>query len=232
MNGLDKVYTLRFLPSLLLLTMAPPAFADARSDQVIERARELERTQLAALAGTTLTMQTDGVARSGKTDHALSATRTLGIDKDGQIRNEYVTGKVDGKVVTEVELRQATGAPAKPPHQAEALTVALAPLTASDITVSALGPTSNGGYRLRCAVHRDAAIDQIELTVDEASGRKRAATLRPAGKLVRMADRAELQLLYAADGTPAQLDSHFAAKVLWVDRAVDMRTLPISRAHQ
>jgi hypothetical protein len=81
-------------------------------------------------------------------------------------------------------------------------------------------------------VHREASIDGIELIVDEASGRKRSARLRPAGKLVKLADRAELALAYAEDGTPAKLESHFAARVLWIDRAVDMTTMPTARVRQ
>jgi hypothetical protein len=217
---------------LCLVGPSDPAYADGRGDAVVARARAVERTQLAALAGTTLTMQTVGVARNGKTAHAMSAVRKLSIAHDGQIANEFIAGKIDGKVVSEAELRQGTGAPPKPPRQAEALTVALAPLTAGDVDVKAIGPTGDGGYRLRCDVHREATIDALELIVDEETGKKRSAQLRPAGTLVKLADRAELALAYADDGTPAKLESHFAARVLWVDRAVDMTTLPTARVRQ
>jgi hypothetical protein len=208
------------------------ARADERGDAVLARARAVEKAQLQALAGTTLTMQTVGVARSGKTQHPVSAVRKLSIARDGQIANEFISGRLDGKEVSEAELRQGTGAPPKPPRQAEALTVALAPLTAGDVDVKALGPTGDGGYRLRCDVHREASIDGIELIVDEESGKKRTARLRPAGRLVKLADRAELALAYADDGTPARLESHFAARVLWIDRAVDMTTTPAARARE
>jgi hypothetical protein len=208
------------------------ARADERGEAVLARARAVERAQLLALAGTTLTMQTVGVARNGKTEHPMSAVRRLWITRNGQIGNDFISGKLDGKLVNEAELRHGTGAPPKPPRQAEALTVAIAPLTAGDVEVRALGPAADGGYRLSCAVHREASIDGIELIVDEATGKKRSARLRPAGRMVRLADRAELVLAYADDGTPAKLESHFAARVLWVDRAVDMMTLPTARAKE
>jgi hypothetical protein len=205
------------------------ARADERGEAVLARARTVERAQLAALAGTTLTMETVGVARKGKTEHPMSAVRRLSIARDGQIGNAFISGRLDGKVVNEAELRQGTGAPPKPPRQAEALTVAIAPLTAGDVEVRAIGPTGDGGYRLNCAVHREASIDGIELIVDEATGKKRSARLRPAGRMVRLADRAELVLAYAEDGTPAKLESHFAARILWINRAVDMTTLLTAR---
>jgi hypothetical protein len=213
-----------------MLVGSGTARADARGEAVLARARAVEKAQLLALAGTTLTMQTVGVARSGKTTHALSARRQLSIARNGQIGNDFIAGKLDGKDVSEAELRRGTGAPPKPPRQAEALTVALAPLTASDVGVTAIGPTGDGGYQLRCAVHREASIDALEIIVDEETGRKRSARLRPAGQLVKLANRADLLLAYAEDGTPARLESHFAARVLWIDRAVDMTTTPLSRA--
>ena len=205
------------------------AFADGRGDAVLARAREVEHAQLAALAGTTLRMQTLGVARSGKTTHPMTAVRTLSVAHDGTIGNDYLTGTLDGNPVTEAELRKGTGAPPKPAGQVEALTVALAPLTSGDISVTPVGPTSDGGYKLHCDVHRNASIDALDVIVDEATGKKRSASLRPASKLARLADRAELSLTYADDGTPARLESHFAARVLWVDRAVDMQTVPVAR---
>jgi hypothetical protein len=226
-------YAYMFICSCVLLGAgARAAGADSRGDAVVARARAVEQAQLAALAGTTLTMQTVGVARNGKTLHAMSAVRKLSVARDGQIGNEFVAGKLDGKIVSEAELRHGTGAPPKPPRQAEALTVALAPLTASDVTVQAIGPSGDGGYRLRCDVHREASIDAVELIVDEQTGKKRSAVLRPAGRLVKLANRAELVLAYADDGTPARLESHFAARVLWIDRAVDMTTIPTGRARQ
>jgi hypothetical protein len=209
---------------VVLAAAAGAARADARGDAVLARARAVERAQLEALRGTTLQMHTRGTFRDGDTRHAVEAMRHLAVDRGGAIRNDFIWGKLDGRIVGERELRQASGAPKKPRGQAESLTVALAPLTARDIDVRPVGPLDGGGYLLRCTVHRNAAIDALELVVDEASGRKRTATLHPAGVLVRLADRADLALTYAPDGTPAALHSLFAARILWVDRAADLVT--------
>jgi hypothetical protein len=194
----------------------------------LARAQAAERAQLAALAGTTLQMQTRGTLRDGRATHTLEARRRLGVARDGTIHNDFVWGKIDGQNVDEAGLRRASGAPKKPPGQAEALTVALAPFTSRDVDVKPVGPTDgDGGYRLRCDVRRDASVARLEIVVDEASGKKRWAALYPAGTLVKLADRADMRLTYAADGTPAALHSMFAAKVLWVDRAADLVTTPL-----
>ena len=140
------------------------------------------------------------------------------------MRNDFVWGRFDGQPLDEAALRKATGAPAKPPRQAEALTVALAPLSASDIDVQPIGPVADGGYLLRCKIRRDAAVAAIDVVVDEASGKKRSAAMHPAGRLVKLADRADMQLTYGSDGAPAQLRSQFAANILWVKRAADLTT--------
>lgn len=215
---------MRALTLLILCTSV--AFADPRGDALLARAQKTERDQLAALAGTTLQMQTRGTLRDGRTTHTLEARRQLGVARDGTIHNDFVWGKIDGQPVDEAGLRKASGAPKKPPGQVEALTVALAPLTAADIDVTPVGPT-DGGYLLRCDVRRDASVARLDLVVDEASGKKRWATLHPAGAMVKLADRADMRLTYADDGTPAALRSLFAAKVLWVDRAADLVTTPI-----
>jgi hypothetical protein len=207
----------------LLLVLGGVAHADARGDAVIARARAVERAQLAALAGTTLQMQTTGTLRNGKALHTIEALRHLAIAPDGSIHNDFVWGKIDGQPMDESGLRLASGAPKKRPGQAESLTVAMAPLTGSGVEVRAVGPRA-GGYLLRCDVRRDAAVARIDLVVDEATGKKLSATLHPAGALVRLADRAEMELAYADDGTPAALRSAFAARVLWVDRAAEMVT--------
>lgn len=214
---------LALISAFVTIAWAAVAGADARSDGIVARARATERAQLSALAGTTLEMQTRGTLRNGKTLHTLEAMRHLAVDADGTIRNRYVWGKIDGEPFDEAGLRKASGAPRKPPQQAEALTVALAPLTAGDVDVTAVGPTA-GGYLLRCDVRRDAAVARIDLVVDEATGRKLSATLHPPGVLVKLADRADMLLTYADDGTPAELHSLFAARVLWVDRAADLTT--------
>ena len=207
----------------VILCAAAVAHADSRGDAVIARARATEKSQLAALAGTTLQMQTRGTLRNGKATHSLEAMRQLVIGSDGSIRNDFVWGKIDGQPADESGLREASGAPKKRAGQAESLTVAMAPLTASDIDVTPVGPTT-GGYLLRCDVRRDAAVGRIELVVDEETGAKRSATLHPAGTMVKLADRADMRLAYAADGTPAVLRSAFAARVLWVDRSAELVT--------
>ena len=214
----------------LVASLALPcvAQADARGDAVLARARDAERAQLTALAGTTLSMQTRGTLRNGKTTHTIEAMRHLGVGRDGTtITNDFVWGKIDGVPHDESGLREASGAPKKRAGQAESLTVAMAPLTGSGIDVRPVGPTPDGGYALRCDVRRDAAVARIDLVVDEATGKKRSAVLHPAGALVKLADRADMELTYAADGTPAALRSAFAARVLWVDRAAEMLTTPL-----
>jgi len=202
------------------------AHADARGEAVLARARATERAQLAALAGTTLRMQTRGTLRNGKATHTIEAMRHLGVALDGTIHNDFVWGKIDGQLTDESGLRAASGAPKKRAGQAESLTVALAPLTGGGVDVKPIGPTQ-GGYLLRCDVRRDAAVGRIDLIVDEATGKKRSASLHPAGTLVKLADRAEMELVYADDGTPAMLRSAFAARILWVDRAAEMVTAPL-----
>jgi hypothetical protein len=217
---------LHTLAALAALVAASTAHADARGDAVLARARATERAQLAALAGTTLSMQTRGTLRNGKKTQTIEALRHLGIRSDGTIVNDFVWGKIDGVSYDESGLRAATGAPKKRAGQAESLTVAMAPLGDRGIDVTPVGPVE-GGYLLRCNVRRDAAVARIDLIVDEASGRKLSATLHLAGALVKLADRAEMQLAYAADGTPAELRSAFAARVLWIDRSAEMLTTPL-----
>lgn len=216
---------MRFAAALpVLLALCATAHADARGDAVLARARAVERDQLRALAGTTMQMQTRGIFRNGSTTHTVEARRELAIAPDGTIRNDWIWGKLDGQALGEAELRKASGAPPKPRGQAETLTVALAPLTARDVEVTPVGPLADGGYLLRCKVRRDAAVSSIDVVVDEATGKKRNATLSPAGHLVKLADRADMTLTYADDGTPAALRSDFAARFLWVDRAADLTT--------
>jgi len=210
----------------LALLAGGVAHADARGDAVLARARATERAQLAALAGTTLQMHTTGTLRSGKKTRTIEALRHLGIAADGRIINDFVWGKIDGVSFDESGLRAASGAPKKRAGQAESLTIAMAPLTGEGVEVTPIGPTV-GGYLLRCNVKRDAAVGRIDLVVDEATGRKLSAALHPAGTLVKLADRAEMELAYAPDGTPAELRSAFAARVLWIDRAAEMVTTPL-----
>jgi hypothetical protein len=218
---------MRSCVSVAVFFAARVAFADG-GEALLAKARTVEAAQLAALAGTTLTMQTTGASRSGKAAHPLAAERRLAIARDGGITNDFVSGTLDGRRVDEAGLRAGTGAPPKPPGQAEALTVALAPLTSPDVSVGAMRAAADGVTIIRCDVHRKATIDWLDVAVGS-DGKKRWASLHPAGTMVKMADRAELTLTYADDGTPAKLESHFAAKVLWVDRAVDMVTVPVKR---
>ena len=104
-------------------------YADGHAAEVLGRAREVERAQMQALAGTTMQMQTHGIVTEGSTAHTLDALRRLSVARDGSVHNEFVWGRFDGQSLDEAALRKATGAPAKPARQAEALTVALAPLS-------------------------------------------------------------------------------------------------------
>ena len=210
-------------PSALILLTSALAVADARSDTVLARARATERAQLAALAGTTMQMQTRGTLRNGKATHTIETLRHLTVARDGTIKNDFVWGNLDGEPKDEGGLREASGAPKKRPGQAETLTVAMTPLTAGDIGVTPVGPAP-GGYLLRCDVRRDAAVGRIDLVVDEATGRKLSATLYPAGALIKLAARAEMRLVYAADGSPAALHSAFAVHALWVNRTAELTT--------
>jgi hypothetical protein len=210
----------------LTLLFARAAIADARGEAVLARARGVERAQLTALAGKTLQMQTTGTLRNGKSTHTIEALRHLGVAPDGSIHNDFVWGKIDGRMMDESGMRAASGAPKKRAGQAESLTIAMAPLTTTGVDVRPVGPTQ-GGYLLRCDVRRDAAVARIDLVIDEATGKKLSARLHPAGALVKLADRAEMELAYADDGTPAALHSAFAARVLWVDRAAEMVTTPV-----
>lgn len=209
---------------LAVSIVASSALADGHGDDVLSRARAAERTQLHALAGTTFQMQTHGTVREGNASHTLDALRRLSIASDGSVHNDFVWGRFDGQSLGEAALRKATGAPAKPPKQAETLTVALTPLSASDVDVQPIGPVADGGYLLRCKIRRDAAVTAIDVVVDEATGKKRSAAMHPAGRLVKLADRADMQLTYASDGGPAQLRSQFAASILWIERAADLTT--------
>jgi hypothetical protein len=203
---------------------AQPAWADAHGAEVLARAREVERAQMQALAGTTMQMQTHGTVTEGSTAHTLDALRRLSVARDGSIQNDYVWGRFDGQSLDENALRKATGAPARPARQAETLTVALAPLSASDVDVVPVGAVGNGGYLMRCHIRRDAAVSNIEVVVDEASGKKRSAAMHPAGRLVKLADRADMLLTYASDGRPTELHSQFVAKILWIKRSADLTT--------
>jgi hypothetical protein len=224
-NGLLVRRFAHVIAGLLVVSIAAPgAFADGHGDDVLSRARTAERTQLHALAGTTFQMRTHGTVQEGNASHTLDALRRLSIGSDGSVHNDFVWGRFDGQSLDEAALRKATGAPPKPPKQAETLTVALAPLSASDVDVQPVGPVADGGYLLRCRIRRDAAVTAIDIVVDEATGKKRSAAMHPAGRLVKLADRADMQLTYASDGGPAQLRSQFAASILWIKRAADLTT--------
>jgi hypothetical protein len=224
-NGLlVRRFTIVTLCAGLLVAASPAAFADGHADEVLARARQAERTQLQALAGTTLQMRTHGIITEGSASHTLDALRRISIASDGSVRNEFVWGRFDGQSLGEAALRKATGAPAKPAHQAEALTVALTPLSAHDIDVEPVGAVANGGYLMRCRIRRDAAVVALDVIVDEATGKKRSAAMHPAGRLVKLADRADMQLTYASDGSPTELRSQFAANILWIKRSADLTT--------
>jgi hypothetical protein len=209
---------------VLAVAAARPVGAESPGHEVLARARTVEREQLAALAGTTLQMRTRGTVRDGQATHTYESERHLAVALDGSIHNDFAWGRFDGRPFDEAGLRKATGAPPKPPRQAEALTVALTPLSAADVEVQPVGPVADGGYLLRCKVRREAVITALEVVVDAASGKKRSARLRPAGAWVHLVDKADMALTYADDGTPAELRSLIAARVLWVDRTANFVT--------
>jgi len=218
---------MRSLAAALVLFAATAAQADPRGEAVLARARATEHAQLAALAGKVLSMQTHGTVRNGKQTHSLEAMRTLGVASDGNtIINDYLWGKLDGVSLDENGLRKASGAPKKPAGQAESLTIAMTPFTGPGVEVRPVGPTA-GGYLFRVDVHRNAAVSRLDLVVDEATGKKLSADLHPSGTMVKLADRADMRLAYAADGMPAELRSDFAARILWIDRGADMVTTPV-----
>ena len=114
---------------------------------------------------------------------------------------------MDGKPVTEEELRKAMGVKDEPKERGDVITWALAPLSSPAIEVTAIGATADGGYTLRCRVTRDAVVSTVTLLVDEKTGRKRTAHIEMAGVRAKLAGKLENVLTYAEDGAPSEFRS-------------------------
>src|ERR1700734_2777027 len=93
----NRLLVRRFAIVIPALLVGSSAFADGHGDDVLTRARAAERTQMHALAGTTLQMQTHGTIREGNASHTLEALRRLSIGADGSARNDFVWGRFDGQ---------------------------------------------------------------------------------------------------------------------------------------
>src|SRR5690348_15845583 len=86
---------------------SPPEGGDA----MIARARAAEAAQLRVLAAAPVDLHTQGSIFDGKTTRTIESFRRLQYHADGTISNSFQHGSVDGKPVSETELRKAMGAP-------------------------------------------------------------------------------------------------------------------------
>jgi hypothetical protein len=208
-----------------LLLAAPAVAAPDGGDAMIARARAAEAAQLRALArAPVVVVRTSGRFGDGKTTHTFESLRRVQYRADGTVSNTYERGHVDGKSVTEAELRKAMGFKGEAKERDDVLTWTLAPLSSPEMDVTALGAATGGGYTLRCRVTRDAPVSALTLVVDEKTGRKRTATLEMAGAKARLADRLETVLTYADDGAPDRLRSSFYFKLGWIERSAEVRS--------
>jgi len=216
----------------MLLAAPAVAAAEPGGDAVIARARATEAAQLRALAAAPVAMHTHGTINDGTTTHTIESVRRLLYRGDGSVTNEFDHGQLDGKAVTEAELRKAMGAKTEPRDHREVLTWALAPLSSPDMEVTAVGPAAAGGYTLRCKVTRDEAmVSLVTLVVDQQTGRKRSATIEIAGVKAKLADRLENVLTYADDGAPAEFHALFHFKMAWIERSAEFRSKRITPSH-
>src|SRR5262249_27984609 len=158
-------------------------------------------------------LHTTGRFGDGKTMHKFESFRRIAYGGDGGISETFEHGQVDGKPVTEDELRTAMGMKDQTKARGDIISWALAPLSSPDMEVSGAGPAPSGGYTLRCRVTRDAVVSVVTLIVDEQSGRKRAASIEMAGMKAKLADRLENVLTYAEDGAPSAFRSSFHFKM-------------------
>ncbi len=209
------------IAALAVLLAAPAA---AGGDAIIARARAAEATQLRALSGVPVALRTSGRFGDGKTTHTFESFRRLRYGSDGTVSNTFERGQVDGKPVTEQELRKAMGLKDEPKERGDVITWALAPLSSAAMEVTALGPAPEGGYTLRCRVTRDAVVSAVTLLVDAQTGRKRAANIEMSGTRARLADKLENVLTYADDGAPAAFRSSFHFKLGWIERNAEVRS--------
>jgi hypothetical protein len=204
-----------------VLLACPAALGSTDGGEVIARARAAEAAQLRALARAPVQLHTRGFVFDGKDTHQIESFRRLQYGADGTVANTFERGVLDGKPVGEAELRKAMGAPEPGKDRREMLTFALAPLSAPDMEVTAVGPAAGGGYTLRCKVPDNALVSFVTLVVDEKTGRKRTATIEVASVKAKLADRLENVLTYADDGAPAEFHAAFHFKMAWIERAAE-----------
>jgi hypothetical protein len=205
------------------LASAATAAADT-GDAIIARARAAEAAQLRVLSRAPVALRTSGRFGDGKTTHTFESFRRFDYGSDGTVSNTFERGQVDGKPVTEEELRKAMGMKDEPKERGDVLTWALAPLSSPAMEVTAVGPAPDRAYTLRCRVTRDAAVSTVTLLVDEKTGRKRTANIQMSGTRARLADKLENVLTYAADGAPSEFKSSFHFKLGWIERSAEVRS--------
>jgi hypothetical protein len=208
--------------SALAVVLATRTAADG--DDIVPRARTVEAAQLHLLSRAPVALHTNGQFGDGKTTHTFESFRRVEYRDDGTVSNTFESGQVDGKPVTETELRRAMGIKEDPKDHDDVLSWALAPLTSRDMDVTAVRPEGQGGYALRCRVKRDAVVSAVILIVDEKTGRKRAASIQMSGLKARLADRLENVLFYADDGAPARFHSSFHFKLGWIERNAEINS--------
>jgi hypothetical protein len=216
----------------ILLAQPAAAAVPAGGDAVIARARAAEVEQLRVLAAAPVALHTHGTINDGTTTRTIDSFRRLLYRADGTVSNTFDHGQLDGKPVSEEELRKAMGAKNQPREHGEVLTWALAPLSSPDMEVSAVGPAPAGGYTLRCKVTReDALVSVVTLLVDEKTGRKRTASIEIGGMKAKLADRLENVLTYGDDGAPAEFHGSFHFKLGWIERSAEFRSKRIPSSH-
>jgi hypothetical protein len=214
----------RSLGLCALLIAAPAAAAPDGGDAVIARARAAEAGQLRQLAQAPVQLHTTGRFGDGKTTHIFESFRRIAYGGAGGVSETFEHGQVDGKPVTEDELRKAMGMKDQGNARGDIISWALAPLSSPDMEVTAVGPSPTGGYALRCRVTRDAVVAEVIVIVDERSGRKRTASIEMAGVKAKLADRLENVLTYADDGAPSAFRSSFHFKMGWIERSAEVRS--------
>jgi len=210
------------LAALALLLSARARAAPDAGAAIIAQARAAEAAQVRALARTPVRLHTSGRFGDGKTTHRFESFRHFDYRADGTVSNSYDHGHVDGKPVTEDELRKAMGIKEDPREHDDVLTWALAPLSSRDIEVTAVGPAPSDGYTLRCRVTRDAVVSEVVLVVDARTGRKRSASIQMAGMRAKLADKLENILSYGDDGAPTRFHSSFRFKMGWIERSAEV----------
>jgi hypothetical protein len=214
----------RPLGLLALLVAGPAAATPDGADAIIARARAAEAAQLRQLSRAPVQLHTTGRFGDGKTMHTFESFRRITYGGDSGFTETFEHGQVDGKPVTDDELRKAMGMKDQAKARGDIVSWALAPLSSPDMEVTAVGPAPSGGYTLRCRVTRDAVVDAVTLIIDERSGRKRTASIEMAGMKAKLADRLENVMTYADDGAPSAFRSSFHFKLGWIERMAEVRS--------